>query len=69
MPNKINENIIDTTKRGSPEFKNPNLLFSKTYPKINHSSDEEIRADRFAAELLMPSELFLRKYIKAMEAS
>lgn len=54
---------------GSPEFKNPNLLFSKTYPKINHSSDEEIRADIFAAELLMPSELFLRKYIKAMEAS
>ena len=45
------------------------MLFSKTYPKINHSSDEEIRADRFAAELLMPSELFLRKYIKAMEAS
>lgn len=54
---------------GSTEFKNPNLLFSKTYPKINHSSDEEIRADRFAAEILMPSELFLKKYIKAMEAS
>lgn len=54
---------------GSIESKNPRLLFSKTYPKANHCSDEEIRADRFAAELLMPSKLFLKQYVKAMEAS
>lgn len=52
---------------GSEESKNIGLLFSKTYPKHNHNSEEEIRADRFAAELLMPSELFLKTYIKAME--
>lgn len=52
---------------GSPESKDPSLLFSRTYPKENHSSSEEVRADRFAAELLMPSDLFLKTYIKAME--
>lgn len=54
---------------GSPESKNPKLLFSKTYPKTNHCSNEEIRADRFAAELLMPAKLFLKQYVKAMEVS
>lgn len=54
---------------GSPESKNPKLLFSKTYPKTNHRSGEEIRADRFAAELLMPSKSFLKQYVKAMEVS
>lgn len=52
---------------GDPKYTDRNLLFSKTYPKNNHSSEEEVRADRFAAELLMPSELFLKTYIKAME--
>lgn len=54
---------------GSNESKNPNILFTRTYPKENHHSGEEIRADRFAAELLMPSDIFQEKYFKAMEAS
>jgi len=54
---------------GSPESENPSLLFTKTYPKVNHCSEKEIRADRFAAELLMPSKLFTKQYIKAAEAS
>lgn len=53
---------------GSPESRDLNLLFTKTYPKNDHHSEEEIRADRFAAELLMPSKLFIRQYVKAMEA-
>lgn len=54
---------------GSDKSKNPNKLFTRTYPKENHKSFEEIRADRFSAELLMPSNIFLRQYVKAMEAS
>lgn len=53
---------------GSPESKDPGMLFSRAYPKQNHQSDEELRADRFAAELLMPSKIFLRQYVRAMEA-
>ena len=51
---------------GSGEYKNEEKLFTRTYPKINHSSPEEIRADRFAAELLMPKEIFTSQYLKAM---
>ena len=54
---------------GSEKVQNPNVLFSRTYPKRNHISYEEKRADRFSAELLMPSKLFLKQYVKAMEAS
>ena len=54
---------------GGEDSTNPGILFSKTYPKHNHHSTEEIRADRFAAELLMPTKLFYRQYLKAMEAS
>lgn len=54
---------------GSSESKNTRILFSRTYPKRNHESAEEVRADRFAAELLMPSRLFLGQYINAMRVS
>lgn len=54
---------------GNPVFDNPGRLFSRTYQKNNHHSTEEIRADRFAAELLMPTKLFYKQYLKAMEAS
>ncbi len=54
---------------GSAEAKNPNYLFSRTYPKQSHHSENEVRADRFAAELLMPSQLFLKQYVRAMEVS
>lgn len=54
---------------GSEKAQTPSVLFTRTYPKENHESFEEIRADRFSAELLMPSRLFLKQYVKAMEAS
>lgn len=54
---------------GSEKSLNSKLLFSKTYPKQDHDSQEEVRADRFAAELLMPAREFLRRYIQAMTAS
>lgn len=50
---------------GNPEYTGGTKLFMRTYPKNNHNSAEEQRADRFAAELLMPEKLFLREYIKA----
>lgn len=54
---------------GSAASQNTDSLFSKAYLKQNHDTGEEIRADRFAAELLMPTELFLKQYAKAMERS
>lgn len=54
---------------GSQSSNNPTLLFSRAYEKSGHDAPEEIRADRFAAELLMPAEKFCKHYIKAMKAS
>lgn len=54
---------------GSEDSRNPGILFSRAYLKSNHDSEEEIRADRFAAELLMPTKLFRRLYLRAMDAS
>ena len=45
------------------------VKFSQTYPKKRHESKEEIRADRFAAELLMPKRVFLSEYVSALERS
>ena len=52
---------------GDPQYQNPNILFSETYPKCDHDSEKEIIADRFAAELLMPHELFKKQYISARD--
>lgn len=54
---------------GNKEFIGKEHTFSRTYPKVNHDSIEEIRADRFAAELLMPRKVFLVEYVKAMKKS
>lgn len=54
---------------GNPTFEDPKKLFSKTYIKADHESSEEILADRFAAELLMPARLFLQKYLNIMNYS
>ena len=54
---------------GSTISQTQSILFSRDYPKSHHDSEEEMRADRFAAELLMPAKAFARQYIKAMEAS
>lgn len=50
---------------GNPKYYDKNHLFTETYPKNNHYSEKEIRADRFAAELLMPRDLFMKQYIDA----
>ena len=54
---------------GNKEYQRDGASFSRTYPKVNHDSQEEIRADRFAAELLMPKKVFLAEYVKAMKLS
>lgn len=54
---------------GNKKYQRNEITFSRTYPKINHNSQEEIRADRFAAELLMPKKVFLAEYVKAMKKS
>lgn len=54
---------------GNELYKDPNRLFSRAYTANNHDSQEERRADRFAAELLMPAKNFYRQYMRAMETS
>lgn len=55
---------------GDVEYtEHPELLFSRAYLKGGHGGDiSERRADRFAAELLMPARTFLVLFIRAMEA-
>lgn len=50
-----------------PQYNDGKLLFAETYPKKDHNSPKEFRADRFAAELLMPTDLFIRQYNYAMD--
>lgn len=54
---------------GSDISKNKNLLFTEAYPEGGHESPKERRADRFAAELLMPTSHFRERYVHAMEES
>lgn len=54
---------------GNPTFEHPKKFFSKTYIKTKHEYSEDILVDKFAAELLMPSRLFLQKYINIMDYS
>ena len=49
----------------NPEYNNnPGKLFSKPYYS---NKQNDLQADKFAAELLMPQHLFARQYIKAVE--
>lgn len=54
---------------GNEDYIGTEVTFSRTYPKVSHDSPEEIRADRFAAELLMPKKVFLAEYVRAMKRS
>lgn len=54
---------------GNPTFEHPKKFFSKTYIKTEHEYSEDILVDKFVAELLMPSRLFLQKYINIMDYS
>lgn len=44
------------------KYNDGKILFSEGYPKKNHDSQKEVKADAFAAELLMPSDLFIEQY-------
>lgn len=52
---------------GSKYYQDEMELFTKAYLKSGHDSEEnERRADRFAAELLMPAKIFLKYYAAAI---
>lgn len=53
---------------GNEDYAN-NKIFSRAYLKMNHDDIEEVRADRFAAEILMPKKIFIFEYAKAMKKS
>lgn len=54
---------------GNPMNRNADCAFEETYPRKDHNSEREIRANRFAAELLMPRNLFVKQYNYAMKES
>lgn len=54
---------------GREKYYDKNYTFSKAYSKIKHNSFDEIRADKFANELLMPKKIFLEQYLKAIKKS
>ena len=53
----------------NPSCRDSGKTFAETYPRKNHNSQREIRANRFAAELLMPINLFIKQYNYAMDKS
>ncbi len=54
---------------GNPNRPDASYVFAENYPRNNHNSDKEKRADRFAAALLMPNKLFRKQYNIAMHES
>lgn len=50
------------------EYADGTKLFKATYPKQDHYSPNELLADAFAAEILMPRERFIKEYNMAMES-
>lgn len=51
---------------GNPGCLDNSRTFAENYPRKDHSSEKESRADRFAASLLMPAEKFRERYNAAM---
>ena len=47
---------------GNPDYKDIHVKFSDTYHKNKHETPQEIRANRFAASILMPKDLFIKQY-------
>ena len=47
---------------GNPEYTNKKIQFADTYRKNMHETPQEKRANTFAAEILMPAELFIKQY-------
>lgn len=55
---------------GNTKYDSRNLLFDRSYqhPSSQHTTLEEKRADRFAAQLLMPKNLFRIQYVKEAQS-
>lgn len=52
---------------GNKDYANPKVQYSDTYHKNDHDRYNEKIANRFATELLMPKNIFIRQYYKAKE--
>ncbi|MCM1233776.1 MAG: ImmA/IrrE family metallo-endopeptidase [Ruminococcus flavefaciens] len=47
---------------GNSTYTDKNILFADTYEKDKHETPQEKRANTFAAEIMMPKELFIQQY-------
>lgn len=47
---------------GNEEYENKNVIFADTYQKDKHETLQEKRASTFAAEIMMPKDLFIKQY-------
>ena len=47
---------------GNPEYSDSNIIFVDTYKKDQHETPQEKRANAFAAEIMMPRDLFIKQY-------
>lgn len=47
---------------GNNDYLDSNIIFVDTYKKDKHETPQEKRANAFAAEIMMPSELFVKQY-------
>ncbi|MCM1543574.1 MAG: ImmA/IrrE family metallo-endopeptidase, partial [Blautia sp.] len=47
---------------GNPEYQDKEIMFADTYQRDRHETPQERRANTFAAEIMMPRELFIRQY-------
>lgn len=51
---------------GNPNYTDTRIMFADTYQKDKHETAQEKRASTFAAEIMMPKELFIKQYNIAM---
>lgn len=54
---------------GNPDYNDKSILFTDTYKKDHHETPQEKRANAFAAEIMMPRDLFLKQYMIARRES
>lgn len=70
MAHELAHYLFDYVGNSDNRIKSSKIrTFEETYPRKNHSSEREVRANRFAAELLMPIKLFVEQYNYAMKKS
>lgn len=50
---------------GNPQYTDPKIIFVDTYRKDQHETPQEKRANAFAAEIMMPRDLFIKQYYTA----